>query len=287
MFRLSPHVLKPRVYDAGDWRIPPIYPARKDPALEAKEINPRINSKLSQDFAAFDSLIHYATAGDVAPRFRFLHFFAAHSPWTVDRNCNYVSGNSGRALAIGNAQCVLSRVYAYLQRLDEIGVYDRSLIFIVSDHGSRLHIPIEPLLADPPLPGAAEPPPSNAYDGPKWWYRGVPLFLVKPIGERGSLRLSDLPVSLCDVPRSIFDALDMEGDFGCESIFSAEIAHRPWRMHYHHKSIRQRRNGPPEQLWSFRFEKFAVVGHSWLRESWRSVEDETDSGTRSSTLPPP
>jgi hypothetical protein len=272
--------LKPRVYDAGDWQIPRIYPVLKDPALEAKEIDPRINSYLHQDFAVFDSLIHYATAGSVAPRFRFLHFFAAHSPWTVDRSCDYASGDSGRAMAIGSAQCALSRVYAYLQRLDEIGVYDRSLIFIVGDHGSRRYIPIEPSLADPPLPAVAEPPPNDTYDGPKQSYRGVPLFLVKPIGERGPLRLSDVPVSLCDVPRSIFDALDMEGDFGCESIFSREIAHRTWRMHY-------RRKGPREKGRSFGFEKFAVVGHSWLRESWRSVADESDSVVRSSTEPPP
>ena len=53
-------------------------------------------------------------------------------------------------------------------------------------------------------------------------WNGVPVFLVKPRGDRQPFRTSELPVSLCDLPSSIFDALAIEHDFECESIFSAE-----------------------------------------------------------------
>ena len=97
------------------------------------------------------------------------------------------------------------------------------------------------------------------------FWRGVPLFLAKPLGSRHSLRISDLPVSLCDIPKSIFDALSIENDFECESIFSGERRRQAPRMHYRYPSVAERRALGSKGL---TFEKFMVVGHSWLPESW-------------------
>ena len=66
-----------------------------------------------------------------------------------------------------------------------------------------------------------------------WHGRAVPVFLAKPLGDRHALRISDEPVSLCDVPRSVFDSLAMEHDFGCESVFSVQNPRQTLRiMHF-------------------------------------------------------
>ena len=230
LFRLSPHFLKRQVYDDGRFRIRRLYPPR-----EAVARDPRIDDKTRMDLAVFDQLIASAAAGDTAPQFRLMHFFGSHQPSTVDESCDYTEGRK----VIPTTRCVLSRLYEFLHKLDEIGVYDQSLIFVVADHGrARGH------------------------------WKGVPTFLAKPLGDRHPLRTSELPVSLCDVPKSVLDALDIEHDFECESIFSEQSPRRFPRMHFRYLNWRQRRSLGLSEV---TFEKYAIMGHSWLTESWIRV----------------
>jgi hypothetical protein len=235
LFRLSPHFLKPWVYDEGRFRTPQLYPTH-----EAIRRNPKIFGDTRKDLAIFDQLTASAEAGAAVPQFRFLHFYASHRPSTVDESCRYPGDEKGTSI-VATTHCILSRFYTFLHRLDEIGVYDRSLIFVVADHGRFAR---------------------------NYWI-GVPVFLAKPLGDRQPFRTSELPVSLCDVPSSIFDALAIEHDFECESIFSAEADRQQPRLHF-------RRPGRPREGQRFIFEKFAVEGHSWLPESWPSPPPGAD-----------
>jgi hypothetical protein len=231
LFRLAPHFLKPQIYDDGRFRNRQLYPPR-----EAVARDPRIFYSTRTDLAVFDELIASAVAGDTGPQFRFLHFYGPHRPSTVDESCRYTEG---RDHIITTSRCVLSRLYEFLHKLDEIGVYDQSLIFVVADHGRG-----------------------------KWPWKGVPVFLAKPLSDRHPLRTSELPVSLCDVPKSILDALSIENDFECESIFSGRSSRRSPRMHYRYLTKKQRKSLGLSEV---NFEKFTVVGHSWLTESWIQV----------------
>ena len=60
-----------------------------------------------------------------------------------------------RRRAIEATHCTLSRVYEYLDKLDEIGVYDQSLIFVVGDHGQS-RSPLEMSAATPAIPANSE-----------------------------------------------------------------------------------------------------------------------------------
>jgi hypothetical protein len=268
IFRLSPHFLKRRIYDDGQWRIPRLYPQRN-----AVSRDPKIHYETRMDLAVFDELIASASAGSTAPQFRFLHFFGAHRPSTVNQNCDYLPSASLRGAAIETTRCILSRVYEYFDKLDEIGVYDQSLIFVVADHG-HFRIPLEMSAATPPIPANGETSEalSSRDTGSATWHgRGVPVFLVKPLGDRSALRISDKPVSLCDLPRSVFDSLAMEHDFGCESIFSVQDPRQTLRItHFNAIDNTDMRTwiGLPSKEAGKEFEKFTVVGHSWLRESW-------------------
>lgn len=229
LFRLSPHFLKPWVYDEGRFRTPQLYPTH-----EAIRRNPKILPDTRRDLAIFDQLTASALASEPVPQFRFLHFYAAHRPSTVDKSCRY-PGDEKRTSGVATTHCILSRLYTFLHRLDEIGVYDQSLIFVVADHGRHAK---------------------------KHWI-GVPVFLAKPRGDRQPLRTSELPVSLCDVPSSIFDALAIEHDFECESIFSAEADRQQPRLHF---VLRGRIHEGQQVI----FKELPVEGHSWLPESWPS-----------------
>jgi hypothetical protein len=229
-----------------------------------------------QDLAAFDELIASSAAGDTAPRFRFLHFYGTHRPYTVDENCSYSKPDRNqRQNVIAMTHCILSRLFEFLHKLDEIGVYDQSLIFVVADHGTAL--PVDVSAAWPRLPeSGAHPDAANGQEATHI-YRpslGVPLFLAKPLGDRKALRTSDHPVSLCDVPKSVFDALSIENDFECESVFSGRSPRRTPRMHYRYPNPFERRDLGLTAKDGPRFEKFSVVGHSWLPESWVPIRAE-------------
>jgi hypothetical protein len=274
-FRLSPHFLKRRIYDDGQWRTPRLYPQRT-----AVSRDPKIHHLTRMDLAVFDELIASASAGSTAPQFRFLHFFGLHQPATVARNCDHLLGGLPRRRVIETTHCIFSRVYEYFDKLDEIGVYDQSLIFVVADHGSW-NIPVEISAATPAIPANGETdgaPRSRDTGSDPWYGRGVPVFLAKPLGDRHALRISDEPVALCDVPRSVFDSLAMEHDFGCESVFSVQNPRQaPRIMHFENVPEKWRaRIGLPPRGTGEEFEKFTVVGHSWLRESWVPISVFTE-----------
>jgi len=230
LFRLSPHFFKSWVYNDGRSRVPKLYPTR-----EATVRNSKIWHHSRTDLAVLDLLTASAVADALAPQFRLLHFFAAHNPSTLNKNCEYPGDGASKSVT-KTSHCILSRLYEFLHRLDEIGVYDQSLIFVVADHGGHIG-----------------------------HWKGVPVFLAKPRGDRQPFRTSELPVSLCDVPSSVFDALEIEHDFECESIFSAQMDRRHSRQH-HRSQIKRRHNGKAPV-----FDRFTVEGDSWLAESWSQL----------------
>jgi len=174
--------------------------------------------------------------------------------------------------AIGQSKCILSRLFSYFDKLDEIGVYDSSLIFVVGDHGNS-NVTVDTDLATPPIPESMRPSASMQNDPRKKkgirTSRSVPLFLVKRPRERNSLAVSDDPVSLCDVPSSIFSVLEIEQDFQCESIFGLSGGRRTPRFHYEYSGP-NRDKGP-----TYEFTEYQVDRHSWYPSSWR-LSNEND-----------
>ena len=140
---------------------------------------------------------------------------------------------------------------------------------VESDHGGDM--PIDLSTASPALPESEAPrefPQNLLGSRVERPFRGVPLFLAKPLGDRQPLRISDQPVSLCDVPNSVLDALSIEDDFECESIFSARNPRQTPRIHYRYPTMKQRRELDLPRGSGLPFEKYSVLGHSWLRDSW-------------------
>lgn len=146
LFRLSPHFLKPRIYDDGSWQARRLFPPH-----ESVVRDPRIHHETRTDLGILDELMASASADDSAPRFRLIHLWGAHRPYTVDERCRYADYRSAttRRKVVRMTHCVVSRVFAFLHKLDEIGVYDKSLIFVLADHGGDM--PIDLSTASPAL----------------------------------------------------------------------------------------------------------------------------------------
>jgi arylsulfatase A-like enzyme len=83
------------------------------------------------------------------------------------------------------------RLVAFLERSS---IYDSGLIVLMSDHGSSLSEPSQPRTLDGKI----------MYSGRAAYF--LPLFLVKPPGSRGPLRISQAPASLIDLHATICEA---------------------------------------------------------------------------------
>lgn len=84
------------------------------------------DAKFYKDFKA-ESL----TAQDGRNVFALYHLFGAHTPYTMDENCNRVENSTIKQQIDGN----LKIVSEYIEQMKSAGIYDDSTIIITADHG--------------------------------------------------------------------------------------------------------------------------------------------------------
>lgn len=112
--------------------------------------------------------------------FRYIHTEGAHVPLQYDKDINLVENGTYQ----GNVEACVTLCDQYIKRLKESGVYDNSVIVIMSDHG---------------------------YDPDNGDYRNRMhgTLLIKGKGERAdAMRTSDIPVSFIDLADSFVGLLD-------------------------------------------------------------------------------
>jgi hypothetical protein len=103
---------------------------------------------------------------------------------------------------------------------------------------------------------------------------GLPLVLVKPIGATGTMKVSDAPVSLGDIPRTVISALGMKTAFPGESMLNPTLPagrrrtvlkYDPASLHLTNKYF------PP-------LTEYVISGFSWVEDSWRPTGREFPPG---------
>ncbi len=151
----------------------------------------------------------------------------------------------------------------YVETLTKLHIYDQSLLLIVADHGTEFQ-PFRPRLVEVDSrfrTGGSGRPVATRYSF------GLPLVLVKPIAATGALKVSDAPVSLGDIPRTVTSALGMKGASPGESMFDPGLPpHRPRRvLKYNAEHLHlTNRYFPP-------LTEYVVSGFSWFDESWQTT----------------
>lgn len=124
-----------------------------------------------------------AISGTSGAQFRFIHAEGAHVPLDMDEDMNRIE----RGTYLQKTAATAKLIAAFIERLKENGVYDNSVIVIMSDHGYQ----------------PAKGQPDNYILS-----RFNPILLIKGAGEKHELIYSDKPVSYLDLPEAYGDLLD-------------------------------------------------------------------------------
>jgi len=196
--------------------------------------------------------------------FKYYHLRGTHPPFDINENLEHVDSKNNRQSYKQSAKGVLKITKMFLDALKKIGAYDNLMIFIVSDHGypwpkMGVKIPEElqkkykqqnPLID---IIGSA-----------------IPIMLVKPFNSKGEMKISDAPVSQCDIPKTVFSELGLKNDSPGYSMFDIqESEKRQRRFFYYHWGVEYHSFSkeflPP-------MKEYIVSGFSWFDESWECTK---------------
>lgn len=224
-------------------------------------------------------LLDESGAYDISPRFKFYHLFYPHNPFQLNEALEYEELPQNREGFLIQSRASLKITEALLDKLREIGVYDNSMIFVVSDHGYR------DAVDGKQLPNNIIENKTLSLVDPHVKASGLPLIMFKPFSSTGELEISDAPVSLKDIPKTISDLMNIEHDFPGYNILNigeSEIRERrylyyDWTEEYHDWS---KEYLPPMY-------EYVVTGHSWLDSSWKPTNRSfTAEGIKDATPEP-
>jgi hypothetical protein len=223
----------------------------------------RGDARAEGDIAFFRAMTSLSSVAMRTPAFKYYHLWGIHAPLLHDENLRPVTVPYTRENAKRQAKGTFRLLKGYIETLTKLNIYDQSLLLIVADHGTEFQ-PFRPRLVEVDTrlrTGGSAPPVStrNSF--------GLPLVLVKPIAATGAMRVSDAPVSLGDIPRTVTSALGMKSASPGESMFDPGLRpNRPRRVlkynaeHLHLTS----RYFPP-------LTEYVVSGFSWFDESWQTT----------------
>jgi hypothetical protein len=195
LFRHSPHLVKPSVYNEQSWRLQTIF---------GQSANTRSRRYLPVNGEAFfDDFTRRLRVAHERPTYKFVHVGVPHWPTALDAECEFTGvRDMTRELYLEQARCAVKRVGEFLDKLRELGLYDSSMIVVSSDHG--MGIPPSGFIGD-----------RHLFDGPLSQVAGgaVSLLVVKPPHASGPLRISGAPTAITDIPATIADAMGLKNPF--------------------------------------------------------------------------
>lgn len=215
------------------------------------------------DVPFFDEMASAATATMTTPTFKYYHLWGLHPALSHDEGLRPRTFPFTRANAKRQAAGIMRLLDQFFAVLRNRGVYDRSMVFIVGDHGTSF----DPRIVEVDDRARATPDvlPIGTQNS-----AALPLVLMKPFDARGPLVMSDAPVSLADVPRTIAAAVGLREAFSGISMLDRHIpANRPRRFLKYNPDLLRMTNDYFPQL-----TEYTVSGFSWLEESWKRTGRE-------------
>ncbi len=238
---------------------------RESPQIAKKSLHDLVcrsildsDSKSNLDFVR--DISQRSNAGIEQPVFKLFHVYGAHPPFRLNENLEIVPVRYDRAGYKAQTGGAIKLARTLLDALKKIGAYDNSLIFVIGDHGAgfpgsynvRKEFNNNVQMA---LTSASE----------KIIATGTPLILTKPFHTRGGMKVSDAPVSISDIPKTIVSELGISETYSGCSLFEVEplesrkrrFLYYEWQHDYWDKDYL------PEM------EEYYVDGFSWERHSWK------------------
>jgi hypothetical protein len=235
LLRVAPFALKPHVYNQQRWLFSSgwQYSIFVDNIVHGNTLMERIASQ--------------AITGDGPPTVKFLHLMNTHAPFILREDCRSFTEDLLVQLPDAQVRCALRSFVSLLERLKKDGLYERSTIALIADHGYALPTDYQRIENWGPwseLMGAANP-----------------VFLLKRAGARGQLAYSDEPLMVADTPAMLCDALP-----GCSSRSTGrrdrESREFTW---YRWEDIGWGR----ARIEADEIGRYTMTGPVWDRSSWR------------------
>ena len=182
------------------------------------------NSYIHKNIVDFYKGANKTTKRNKQPVFKFIHLSGVHPPFELDAEFNEVDKGY-----IEQGKASLSAVSNLIQNMKKADVYANSLIIILGDHGTNRTMSFEVK-----QPGSFSDP--NLSVMPYGViYSANPLLLVKDFQQKqNSLSISEKPVSLVDIPKTIADAIKMKNSYSGYSIFSKVPSDRVRKFFYYY-----------------------------------------------------
>ena len=185
-FRYAPHFLKPQLWMYSNVFLP-YAQAQGEPVYEVTD--PAFDARLREE----------GLEATTERAFRLIHLTGMHPPYTMDADCQYQAQG---VTAQEQMRGCLRLAEDYLEQLRALGVYDRSAVLILADHGTdTVH---------------------------------RPLLLLKRPGDTGEMAVNDAPVSYADLPAT-YVALLTGAQAGTE-LWSIHQGQARTRLYYHESS---------------------------------------------------
>jgi hypothetical protein len=269
LFRYAPHYLKTYVYADDRWMTRRWLPSRRT----------------RSDLGFFKEMTARARTVEDQGRFKFFHLRGLHAPLSFDENLVERHLPISKPAYKGQAMGFMTLLQRFLDDIRKLGIYDRSMIVIASDHGTSgygVYVNVKASGRDEGWqPNYAVRTDMSIVES------GIPLVLIKPFQSDGELRISDAPITHADLPRTITDALGLSAFKDLLSVQDVDgRVHRRRRFLSYVWSAAKERDAYFPAL-----DEYWVEGFSWLRSSWHpSFRKFTGTGivdVRPSALSPP
>lgn len=251
-FRYVPDFVKKYVYNDGKWFLKNSFLGKMG-VLNSEDDErtptnvPQVTfdeKALTLDDVTFinDMLTYSNTVGGINI-FKFYRLDGCHAPYLLNENLKYEEMNDIDSYE-RQAKASLKITGLFLDELKRLEVFDNSMIFVIADHGIFGEF------------------------GGDMYGNACPLFLVKNFNGKGQMTFSDAPVSLSDIPKTIFSELGLKGDFDGESIFNLkESDYRERRFMFYNWATPGFLDFHSNYLPSMK--EYIVSGFVWSSESWR------------------
>lgn len=148
------------------------------------------------DHLIFDDLFVNSLEWTDLPVFKFHHYLHSHSPIRIDSNCSFqLEGAEEVDVLI----CISKSVDSLIRALKDSGVFDRSMIFVVSDHGGVESPADRNTAAIPNIDGHWSPGKYTA------------MLIFKDFNkQQNAPKINRRPVSLLDIAPTIYDRLNID-----------------------------------------------------------------------------
>lgn len=263
LFRGTPHFIKKYIYHNQRWFLQRIIFHEKNKKLGRFNWSYKSTGEMplgSLTMGFFNGFSSLGRLNKDRNTFKYIFLPGMHPPLMFNEQLENEFLPFNRAGYKKQAKGILKLLKLFLNKLDNMGVYDNCMILIIGDHGviGNVYIPKDKL---------ADANQSNSDCVPTLENQALPLILVKPFRSNGKLHFSYAPVSLGDIPQTIFSQLGLIAQTPGISMFAIKESENRTRRYlsYEWREQNIKDSFMPEMT------EYIVSGFSWLEKSWHAT----------------